>query len=156
MNKKEFPIRGHCFTDNEILLNYIKKTRARGYSENPIKKGIAWNQDMWWYVTKKSHNPEYTAEDLLKILNMNTEIVVKHWVDPTYDITSGSEVGVSLLTGLTTTGTGYIDPRCLNTTVTVSHTITTSIEDKKLINFRIKCQNLKKNLKMPSVQINLR
>lgn len=155
MNKKEFPIRGHCFTDNEILLNYIKKTRARGYSENPIKKGIAWNQDMWWYVTKKSHNPEYTAEDLLKILNMNTEIVLKHWVDPTYDITSGSEVGVSLLTGLTTTGTGYCNIISGSSTNTAIVTHTSSIKYEKLINFRIKCRNLKKNLKMPLTQMSL-
>ena len=135
MNKKEFPIRGYCFTDNEILLNYIKKTRAQGYSENPCKKGIAWNQDMWWYVAKKSSNPKYNAEDLLKILNMNTEIV---------------------LNGSITTGTGYcnIIPGSSTNTATVTHT--SSIKYEKLINFRIKCQNLKKNLKMPSVQISLR
>lgn len=154
MNKKEFPIKGYCFTDNEILLNYIKKTRARGYSENPDRNGIAWNQDMWWYVAKKSNNPKYNAEDLLQIL-MDTEIVLKQCGTSTCDTTSSSNVGV-LLNGSTTTGTGYcniISGSSTNTAI-VSHT--SSIKYEKLINFRIKCQNLKKNLKMPSVQINLR
>lgn len=169
MSKKKFPARGHCLSTNPIIVNYLKDNFERFQDSVYSKRstGVAWNENKWWYISRKSSTPEYSP---LVIMSMITEI--NEMNNPsivtgtgTLSTSSGIMTGNSICTTSTTTTTAasiYNPNDYLPNNIWIyrgagisTGTITTNLvtEPTKL---RIKCQNLKKNLKVSLLQINLK
>lgn len=184
MSKKEFPIRGHCLSTDPIIVNYLKDNFERFLDNKYSKKstGVAWNENKWWYITKKSSTPEYSP---LVIINIITKI--NEMNNPTIATTLSTSSGVisdnANYDMVTTTGTlptlSRVIPDSTTCTITITDTTTTTavpiynpnniwvnVSDvstgiiKNLVTeptkLRIKCRNLKKNLKVSLLQINLK
>lgn len=166
MSKKEFPVRGHCLSTKPIIVKYLKDN-FEGYPDNMYPKkagGVAWNESRWWYITNKSSTPEYSP---LVIMNIITEInEINEMNNPTITTTlsTSSEV-ISDNTIYATATTSTIAPNyktydSLSNTMWVygsdvcTATVTNLVTEP--IKLRIKCRNLKKNLKVSLLQINLK
>ena len=189
MIKKEFPVRGHCLSTDPIIVNYLKDNFER-FLDNKYSKrstGVAWNENKWWYISRKSSTPEYSP---LVIINIITKIneMNNPTTTTTLSTTSGVMSGNANYEIVTTTGTlptlsGVISD---NTTCTITLTDTTTTTAAPIYNpngiflnnvwvnvsgvstgivknliteptkLRIKCRNLKKNLKVSLLQINLK
>ena len=144
MSKKEFPIKGHCLSTNPIIVKYLKDN-FKGYINNVYSKkaiGVAWNENRWWYVIQQSSTPKY---DPLVIMNIITEI--------------NEMKSLSIVTTLSTSTAPIYNPNGLLPNIIwidgldVYTTTNLVTEPTKL---RIKCRNLKKNLKVSLLQINLK
>jgi hypothetical protein len=182
MIKKEFPVRGHCLSTDPIIVNYLKDNFER-FLDNKYSKrstGVAWNENKWWYISRKSSTPEYSP---LVIINIITKIneMNNPTTTTTLSTTSGVMSGNANYDIVTTTGTlptlsGVISDNT-TCTITITDTITAApiynpnniwvnVPDvstgiiKNLVTeptkLRIKCRNLKKNLKVSLLQINLK
>ena len=169
MSKKEFPDTGHCLSTNPIIVNYLKNNFERFLNSKHPKKaiGVAWNKERWWYVTNHSSTPKYSPLDIMGI------------------ITKINEMKSFLTTGTLSTSSGIMSSNviCDTTTTNITTNITTNTTTpyktydyspntvwvygsdvctttKNLvtepIKLRIKCRNLKKNLKVSLLQINLK
>lgn len=169
MNKKEFPVRGHCLSTNPIIVNYLQDNFERFknsvYSKRSV--GVAWNENRWWYVNNQSNTPKYDPHVIINIITeineMNNPSIVTG--TGTLSTSSGIMTGNSICTTSTTTTTAasiYNPNDYLPNNIWIyrgagisTGTITTNLvtEPTKL---RIKCQNLKKNLKVSLLQINLK
>lgn len=164
MSKKKFPVRGHCLSTNPIIVNYLKDNFERFLDSKYSKRstGVAWNENKWWYITKQSSTPEYSP---LVIMSIITEInEMKNFpITGTLSTSSGIMPG-SVIYGITTTDTTtttaapiYNPNNSFSNIIWVngSDVCTTNLvtEPTKL---RIKCRNLKKNLKVSLLQINLK
>lgn len=163
MSKKEFPVRGHCLSTSPIIVNYLKDNLERFQDSAYSKRstGVAWNENKWWYITNGSGTPEYSP---LVIMGIITEINEMNNLPITGTLSTSSGVMSSNVTcDVTTTNT--TDPTykvydSFSNTIWIcgSDACTTTItnlvtEPTKL---RIKCRNLKKNLKVSLLQINLK
>lgn len=172
MSKKEFPVRGHCLSTNPIIINYLKDN-FEGFKDNVYSKkviGVAWNESRWWYVTNKSSTPEYSP---LVIMNIITEInEINEMNTPTIATTLSTSSGImsdntiyaiantNTITTTTTTAPTYKTYDSLSNTMWVygsdvcTATVTNLVTEPTKL--RIKCRNLKKNLKVSLLQINLK
>lgn len=158
MSKKEFPIKGHCLSTNPIIVKYLKDN-FKGNINNVYSKkaiGVAWNEDRWWYVIQQSSTPEFNP---IVIMNIITKINEMKNLPITGTLSTSS--GTMLDNDIYATTTPIYNPndsfsniKWINgldvSTTTVKKLVT---EPTKL---RIKCQNLKKSLKVSLLQINLK
>lgn len=144
MNKKEFPIRGHCLSTKLTIVKYLQDN-FKGYANNVYSKkaiGVAWNDDRWWYVINKSSTPQYNPSDIINIITkineMNNSLIVTGTL-----ATSGTIIASNYIstTRIDEVGTGTIIAKSLVT---------------EPIKLRIICRNLKKSLKVSLLQINLK
>ncbi len=167
MSKKEFPVRAHCLSTNPIIVNYLKDNFERFQDSVYSKRstGVAWNENKWWYISHKSSTPEYSP---LVIISMITEInEMKNFPITGTLSTSSGIMPSSIICGITTTDTTtttaapVYNPNniCLNNIWVNVSDVSTGIV-KNLVTeptkLRIKCRNLKKNLKVSLLQINLK
>ena len=164
MSKKEFPVRGHCLSTNPIIVNYLKDNFERFQDSVYSKRstGVAWNENKWWYISRKSSTPEYSP---LVIMSMITEInEMKNFPITGTLSTSSGIMPSSIICGITTTDTTtttaapvYNPNNSFSNIIWVngSDVCTTNLVTEP-IKLRIKCRNLKKNLKVSLLQINLK
>ena len=165
MSKKEFPTRGHCLSTNPIIINYLKdnfeKFQDSVYSKKAI--GVAWNKDRWWYVINQSSTPEYSP---LIIMNIITEIneMKSFLTTGTLSTSSGTTLcndscTITTTNTTTTTAAPIYNPNGLLPNIIWidgSDVYTTTNLVTEPTKLRIKCRNLKKNLKVSLLQINLK
>ena len=159
MSKKEFPVRGHCLSTNPIIVNYLKDNFERFQDSAYSKRstGVAWNENKWWYISKKSSTPEY---DPLVIMNIITEInEMKSFLTTGTLSTSSGITSTNVICDTTTTTTtipaptykvydSFSNPIWIygSGVCTAMAAITNLVTEP--IKLRIKCRNLKKNLKL--------
>ena len=162
MSRKEFPVRGHCISTNPIIVNYLKDNFEKIVGNVYSKKstGVAWNEKRWWYITLNSSTPKY---DPLVIMTMITEI--NEMNNPsilTGTLTTSSSImsSNSICTTTTTTSPTYKIYDSFPNTIWIDGAGTGTIISTNLVTeptkLRIKCQNLKKSLKVSLLQINLK
>jgi hypothetical protein len=163
MSKKEFPTRGHCLSTDPIIVNYLKDNLERFQDSKYSKRstGVAWNENKWWYITNGSSTPEYSPLTIMGIITKINEM--KSFLTTGTLSTSSGIMPSSVICGITTTTTTTAAPvynpnDSLPNTIWINGSdvyITTNLvtEPTKL---RIKCRNLKKNLKVSLLQINLK
>ena len=167
MSKKEFPDSGHCLSTNPIIVNYLKNNFERFLNSKYPKKaiGVAWNKERWWFVTNHSSTPEYNSHVIMNIITEINEMdsfLTTGTLSTSSGITSTNVICDTTTTNTTTTTTAplynpngllpniiWIDGSDVSTT-TVTNLVTEPIK------LRIKCRNLKKNLKVSLMQINLK
>lgn len=181
MSKKEFPIEGHCLSTNIIIVNYLKDNR-KGYTNNVHSRkaiGVAWNKDRWWYVLNKSSTPKYSPLDIMAIITEINGMNNFSIVTGTETLSTSSGI-MSTSSGTLSTSSGIMsgNPICTTTTTTTpiydpnssltnpmwiyrgagisTGTIVANNLVTEPIKLRIKCRNLKKNLKVSLLQINLK
>lgn len=164
MNKK-FPIKGHCLSTNKIIVKYLKDN-FEGYINNGHSKkaiGVAWNKDKWWYVINQSGTPKYDSHVIINIITEINEMNNFSTGTGTLSTSSGIMSGNSICTTTTTTAPIYNPNEYLPNNVWVyrgagigTGTITVTNLVTEPTKLRIKCQNLKKNLKVSLLQINLK
>jgi hypothetical protein len=164
MIKKEFPVRGHCLSTDPIIVNYLKDNFEK-FKDNKYSKkstGVAWNENKWWYINKQSSTPEYSPLVIIDIITKINEM--KSFLTTGILSTSSGIMPSSVICGITTTDTTtttaapiYNPNNSFSNIIWVngSDVCTTNLvtEPTKL---RIKCRNLKKNLKVSLLQINLK
>ena len=155
MNKKEFPIRGHCLSINPIIVNYLKDNLEE-YLDNVYSKkaiGVAWNKDRWWYINNGSITPQYNSSDIINIITEINKMNNPSIVTGTLSTSSGIMPGNSICTTTTITDPNniWINGVDISTGTLIAKNLV--IEPTKL---RIKCRNLKKSLKVSLLQINLK
>lgn len=163
MSKKEFPVKGHCLSTNPIIVNYLKNNFERFQDTRYSKKaiGVAWNKDRWWYIINQSSTPEYSP---LIIMNIITEInemnsfLTTGTLSTSSGITSTNVICDTTTTNTTTAAPIYNPNGLLPNIIWIdgSAVSTTTNLVTEPIKLRIKCQNLKKNLKVSLMQINLK
>lgn len=159
---KTFPIRGHCLSTNPIIVNYLKDN-FEGYPDNMYPKkagGVAWNKDKWWYITNHSSTPKYDPLIIMitiKEISEMKNLPITEALSTSDRITPGNTICTT-----TTTPAPIYNPNDIydiffnniwiygSGAITVKNLVT---EPTKL---RIKCRNLKKNLKVSLMQINLK
>jgi hypothetical protein len=165
MSKKEFPTRGHCLSTNPIIVNYLKDN-FEGFKDNVYSKkstGVAWNENKWWYISKQSSTPKYSPPVIIGIIieiNEMNNITIAG----TLSTSSGTVLDSTICTMATTTTTDpfYKPYDSFPNTMwvygsgvcTAMATITNLVTEPTKL--RIKCRNLKKNLKVSLMQINLK
>ena len=166
MSKKEFPIKGHCLSTNPIIVKYLKDN-FKGYINNVYSKkaiGVAWNENRWWYVIQQSSTPKY---DPLVIMNIIIEInemkslsIVTTLSTSSGVISDNTNYDIATTTGTLPTSTAPIyNPNGLLPNIIWidgSDVYTTTNLVTEPTKLRIKCRNLKKNLKVSLLQINLK
>lgn len=174
MNKK-FPIKGHCLSTNKIIVKYLQDNFEKIVGNTYSKKstGVAWNENRWWYINNQSSTPKYDPHVIINIITeingMNNPSIVTGTVTGTGTGTliTSSELmpGSSICTTTTTTAPIYNPNEYLPNNVWVyrgadisigTGTITVTNLVTEPTKLRIKCQNLKKNLKVSLLQINLK
>lgn len=184
MSKKEFPDRGHCLSTNPIIVNYLKDNFEgylnTMYSKKAVKAvGVAWNKDRWWYVNNQSSTPEYNPYVIMAIITEINGMNNFSIVTGTETLSTSSGI-MSTSSGTLSTSSGIMsgNPICTTTTTTTpiydpnssltnpmwiyrgagisTGTIVANNLVTEPIKLRIKCQNLKKNLKVSLLQINLK
>ena len=168
MSKKEFPARGHCLSTNPIIVNYLQDNFEKIVGNTYSKKstGVAWNENRWWYINNQSSTPKYDPHVIISII---TEINGMNNISITETgtgtlITSSELMPGNFICTTTTTTAPIYDPNSSLTNPTWIYrgtdistgTITTTNLVTEPIKLRIKCQNLKKNLKVSLLQINLK
>ena len=154
MNKKKFPIKGHCLSTNTIIVKYLQDNFKMYINNVKSKKpiGVAWNENRWWFVINQSSTPKYDPHVIINIITKINEMNNPSIVTGTLSTSSGIMLGNSICT---TTTPIYNPNNIWINGVNISAAITKSIitEPTKL---RIICRNLKKNLKVSLLQINLK
>lgn len=164
MVKKEFPIKGHCLSTNPIIVNYLKDNFERFQDSVYSKRstGVAWNENKWWYISRTSSTPKYDPHVIINIITeinkMNNPSILTGTLTTSSSIMSNNSICIAT-TPIYTTPTykpnDYLPNNIWIDGVNIGTIITESLvtEPTKL---RIKCQNLKKNLKVSLLQINLK
>ena len=155
-------------------------------SKHPKKAiGVAWNKERWWYVTNHSSTPEYSPLTIMGIITKINEMknlsIATSLSTSSGVISDSTNYDISTTTGTLLTSSGVISD---NNTCTITSTNTTTTTAAPIYNpnysfpntiwingsdacittnlvtepskLRIKCQNLKKNLKVSLLQINLK
>lgn len=187
MNKKKFPIKGHCLSTNTIIVKYLQDNFKMYINNVKPKKptGVAWNEDKWWYITNHSSTPEYSPLTIMgiitKINEMKSFLTTGTLSTSSGIISDNINYDIAITTGTLLTSSGVMSGSntCTITTTDTTTTtaapiynpngllsniiwvdgsdvcITTNLETEPT-KLRIKCQNLKKNLKVSLLQINLK
>lgn len=70
---KTFPIKGYCITKNKVILYYIKKNMIQQYGGSSCPGGIAWHGNQWYPIQTHSTRPKFSEEELLEIINSQTD-----------------------------------------------------------------------------------
>jgi len=159
---KTFPIRGHCLSTNPIIVKYLKDNFKRYKNNVDSKKviGVAWSENRWWYVIHQSNTPKY--DPLIIMITIKEISEMKNLPITEALSTSGRITPGNTICTTTTTPAPIYNPNDIydiffnniwiygSGAITVKNLVT---EPTKL---RIKCRNLKKNLKVSLMQINLK
>lgn len=147
--------------------------------------GVAWNENKWWYITKQSSTPEYSPlvimDMITKINEINNPTIATTLSTSSGVISDNINYAIATTTGTLSTSSGIMPSSVIcgiTTTDTTTTTaapiynpndsfpntiwingsdvyITTNLVTEP-IKLRIKCRNLKKNLKVSLLQINLK
>ena len=165
MSKKEFPVRGHCLSTNPIIVNYLKDNFEEFIDSKSSKKaiGVAWNKERWWYVIHQSSTPEYNSHVIMNIITEINEMK-SFLTTGTISTSSGTTLCNDSCTITTTNTTTTTAAPIYNPNYSFPNTIwingsdvyTTTNLVRESIKLRVKCRNLKKNLKVSLLQINLK
>ena len=154
------------------------------YSKKAI--GVAWNENRWWYVIQQSSTPKYDPLVIMNIIieinEMKSLSIVTTLSTSSGVISDNTNYDIATTTGTLPTSSGIISDNTNYDIATTTGTLPTSTapiynpngllpniiwidgldvytttnlvtEPTKL---RIKCRNLKKNLKVSLLQINLK
>lgn len=168
MNKKKFPIKGHCLSTNTIIVKYLQDNFKMYINNVKPKKptGVAWNEDRWWYINNQSSTPKYDSHVIISIIteiNGMNNISITGTGTGTLITSSELMPGDFICTTTTTTAPIYDPNSSLTNPIWIyrgagisTGTITTNNLVTEPTKLRIKCQNLKKNLKVSLLQINLK
>lgn len=168
MSKKEFPARGHCLSTNPIIVNYLQDNFEKIVGNTYSKKstGVAWNENRWWYINNQSSTPKYDPHVIISIIteiNGMNNISITGTGTGTLITSSELMPGDFICTTTTTTAPIYDPNSSLTNPMWIyrgagisTGTITTNNLVTEPTKLRIKCQNLKKNLKVSLLQINLK
>ena len=154
---KTFPIKGHCLSTKKIIVKYLQDNFKEYINSVHPKKaiGVAWNEDRWWYIVHQSNTPKYDSQVIINIITEINEMNNPSTITGTLSTSIGIMPGNSICTRATTTTPIYNPNNIWIDGVNIGTIITKSLvtEPTKL---RIKCRNLKKNLKVSLLQINLK